>query len=487
METNDNIERTWNSSFKEYTEAIVAHPNYRGLFYERDKENRVKWVVTGKSEKGKLRQEWWDAKCREHNIEIRKGCYAIITRIIHPTKKHVCQCCGKELSILYEYPSKRLLVKINKAFSWDITQTTYTIKEIILNASKEPNGLKQISNILGLPMGLTLEKAIEYAYSNLVAKEASILSPGVMSNCPDRYDGFHSDGLCCREKTDKGRHKENMKTYTQDRRAYEDWSDGNYNLANRLMGEINKQAPIACPICGKVEHMSADHIGPISLGFCHSMHFAPMCKNCNSSKNNRFTKNDVDELLSKEKSGEQVVSWHSIEIWNLVKNDIRNDADAKLASSIMAKNHQNVLNILSLIYLKTGTEFLMRYLHPEYSLIDYRFENVDLNNLSKITILASPLDSKNKRKNQERYVRIAFESLEEFSNKKNRKNYLLIDENSEELQPIINEIIRGNYNDADEKLKELIKNISHEIYNREKSENTYLDLFDNEYSMVAEP
>jgi Alw26I/Eco31I/Esp3I family type II restriction endonuclease len=278
-----------------------------------------------------------------------------------------------------------------------------------------------------------------------------------------------------------------MKTYTQDRRAYEDWSDGNYNLANRLMGEINKQAPIACPICGKVEHMSADHIGPISLGFCHSMHFAPMCKTCNSSKNNRFTKNDVDELLSKEKSGEQVVSWHSIEIWNLVKNDIRNDADAKLASSIMAKNHQNVLNILSLIYLKTGTEFLMRYLHPEYSLIDYRFENVDLNNLSKITILASPLDSKNKRKNQERYVRIAFESLEEFSNKKNRKNYLLIDENSEELQPIINEIIRGNYDDADEKLKELIKNISHEIYNREKSENGYLDLFENEYSMVAEP
>ena len=115
METNDNIERTWNSSFKEYTDIIVLHRNHKSLFYERYKENRVKWVVTGKSEKGKLRQEWWDAKCREHNVEIRKGCYAIITRIIHPTKKHVCQCCGKELSILYEYPSKRLLVKINFA------------------------------------------------------------------------------------------------------------------------------------------------------------------------------------------------------------------------------------------------------------------------------------------------------------------------------------------------------------------------------------
>lgn len=89
----------------------------------------------------------------------------------------------------------------------------------------------------------------------------------------------------------------------------------------------------------------------------------------------------------------------------------------------MAKCHQNVLNILSIIYKKTGRDFLMRYLHPEYSLVDYRFENVDLLHLNNLKIIPTPLDSKNKRKNQERYVRIAFESLEEFSTKKNRKNY----------------------------------------------------------------
>ena len=64
---------------------------------------------------------------------------------------------------------------------------------------------------------------------------------------------------------------------------------------------------------------------------------------------------------------------------------------------------------------------------------------------------------------------------------------MLIDENSEELQPIVNEILSGNYDEADKKLQELIKDISYKIYNCEKNGNTYIDLFDKEYSMVAEP
>ena len=59
-----------------------------------------------------------------------------------------------------------------------------------------------------------------------------------------RFNGFHSYALCCRTKFDKGRKRENMLTYGQDRRAYQEWSDGDYNLANRLMGEYKKQIPI---------------------------------------------------------------------------------------------------------------------------------------------------------------------------------------------------------------------------------------------------
>ena len=279
-----------------------------------------------------------------------------------------------------------------------------------------------------------------------------------------------------------------MDTYTQDRRAYEDWSDGNYNLANRLMGEFRKQPPIQCPVCGNMAKMSADHIGPISLGFCHSTHFAPMCSSCNSSKNNRFSKTDVDTLIALENKGEQVISWHSKYIWDILKNNINNDAEAQKASSVMAKCHQNILNILAIIHKKTGNEFLMRYLHPEFSMMDYRFENFDLNNLSKVTVIETPIDSKNKRNNQERYVRIAFESLEDFIAKQNRKNYLLINENSQELNPIFSAIKDKNFDTADQELKELIKNISNKIYQFEYELKSYsFDSIDNFSSMVAEP
>lgn len=488
MKKEYNTGRSWHPRFEEYTESIVSHPTYKGLYFERDKNGRVKWVVTGKSAKGLLREKWWKAQCKKHNIPLRKGCYAIVARLIHPTKRHVCQCCGKELSIFYEYPNKYLLSDINSTFGWKLEQTSFTIKEIIKMAALEKYGLSKISQLLKVPEGLTETEIINYVYDNMVATNNRIFSPGVMSNCPDRYDGFHSDGLCCREETDKGRHKGNMKTYTQDRRAYEEWSDGDYNLANRLMGEFNKQEPIPCPICGRIKKMTADHIGPISLGFCHSKNFTPLCNSCNSSKNNRFTKNDVDELLRIEERGEQVVSWHSKAIWDALKHTISNDSDAKFASSIMAKCHQNVLNILSIIYQKTGQEFLLRYLHPEYSLVDYRFENVDLLNLDGLRIISTPLDSKNKRKNQDRYIRIAFESLEDFSEKKNRKNYFLINENSDELSPIIQAIRLKKYELADIKLRHLIENVSNSILEKEKSERLYrFEDINSDYFIAAEP
>lgn len=466
-----NTDRTWSPTFEDYTESIVAHRNYDGLFYERDKNGRIKWVVTGKSKKGKLRQAWWDARCAEHGIQIRKGCYAIIARKIHPTKKHVCQCCGRELSIMYEYPSKRLLSKLHNEFAWNMEPADFTIGELIERASSEPDGLPRMCAILEIPAMTDTQSAITYVYDNLVRNCSSMLSPGVMSNCPDRYDGFHSDGLCCREGTDKGRHSDNMKTYTQDRRAYEEWSDGDYNLANRIMGEFNKQPPMICPVCGKTESMTADHIGPISLGFCHSIHFAPMCKSCNSSKNNRFTKSDVDALLNIERQGGTVISWHSAYIWNAIKNDIATDEDAKWASSVMAKCHQNILNILALVHAVTGEDFLKRYLHPEYSLTDYRFENVDLLNLKKWHIISNPLlDSKNKRKNQNRYLRIAFESLDEFISKKNRKNHFLVDEDCTELKAIIKAIEENDPDLADNLLRSLIKDVSLKILASEKAE-----------------
>ena len=470
---NNNEEIKYHPNFEKYTEFIVNHSSYSDLFFERSEDGKVKWVVTGKSAKGQKRQEWWDKQCINYGIPIQKGCYATIARKIHPTGMHVCQCCGEAKSIFYEYPSKRTVSILNEILGLDIDKDNdierveFTIKEIVENHCVNQLQLQNLAKAFNLPTPKDKNELINSIYSELVHKESAFFSPGVMSNSPDRFDGFHSYGLCFRTTFDTGRQPENMQTYTQDRRAYEEWSDGNYNLANRLMGEFHKQPEMECPICGKVSKMSADHIGPISLGFCHSIHFAPMCNSCNSSKNNRFTKADVDTLIKLEKEGETVISWHSKYIWDKIKCQIKDDKDAKFASSVMAKCHQNVLNILALIYKHTGRNLLIRYLHPKYSLIDYRFSNVDLHNLKDINIHWETLDSKNKRNNQERYIRIAFDSLKEFLKKENRKNYFLVNEDTQELKDIIDNVRWGRLVLADGLLGILISKISNEILKRE--------------------
>ena len=204
MKSIESCDRAWHDNFKKYTEFIVASPAYKGLFYERKADGTIKWVVTGKSKHGKLRQAWWDAACRRLGIPIDKGCYAIAARMIHPTKIHVCQCCGKPLSILYVCPNKNLLKSVNNYFGINLRQSDYTIFEIIDKYCFTQECLDFIAGRFHLRNGLdssVLKKQIK-------DKCLKPLSPGAMSNCPDRFDGYHSDGLCCRERTDKGRHSD---------------------------------------------------------------------------------------------------------------------------------------------------------------------------------------------------------------------------------------------------------------------------------------
>lgn len=469
----EEIDRSWHPNFVNYTESIVSHPNYKGLFYERGKDGRIKWVVTGKSANGQKRQEWWDKKCNELGIPIQKGCYAIAARLIHPTKKHVCQCCGRAMSILYEYPNKSTIKKIASALDVDIEDLKFlTISEII-EEFNEKEELNAIAKVFDLSSNLSKDELNSLIKKDFVDKCSTMLSPGVMSNPPDRFDGFHSDGLCCRERTDKGRHTDNMKTYNQDRRAYEEWADGDLNLANRLMGEFHKGDILhKCPRCGEIKRMSADHIGPISLGFRHSIfNFAPLCDSCNSAKNNRFYAKDVKRLIELECEGHVVISWHSKYIWDKLKFDIIDDNDSKRLSNIMALSHQNVLKLLSLILIKSqkGFEFLLRYLHPELCMFDYRFENFDPFDLSKLKIIKKELDSKNKRKNQTRYIRISFEALMDFALKDNRRNrYYIEDERFyNKKENIIKLVNLQLFDEADKSLRLLIDNLQEYIIENE--------------------
>ena len=459
------IDRTWHPNFLEYTEMIAAHPNYGGLLIERNKDGNLGWVVTGKSAKGKIREAWWTQKIQELNARNK----AEVARRIHPTGKHVCQCCGREMSIFYEYPNNRTCKRLNVILKESVQPADYTIREIIENNASDARIISGIARIFGIKTYDDPKHLIEIIYKQHVDTESGLLSPGVMSNPPDRFDGFHSDGLCCRSKTDKGRHKDNMKTYTQDRRAYEEWADGNYNLANRLMGEFSKgDQEYKCPQCGKIRKMSADHIGPISLGFCHSIHnFAPMCQPCNSAKNNRFTKSDVDALIDIEQRGETVISWHSQYIWDKLKGCITDDEMAKKLSNVMGTCHQNVLKLFSIIYQQIGEEILLHYLHPEYSKFDYRFENFNPLDLSTLKINETELDSANKRSNSERVVRIAFEALKEFDKKDNRRTKFYIDVESPEFRDLISIIQGQSFEEADAVIKKYIASLTQTIIDEE--------------------
>jgi Alw26I/Eco31I/Esp3I family type II restriction endonuclease len=311
-------------NFTEYQDFIVSHPNYAGLHFKRKANNEIVWVSPKVTQDGKLRDIWWQNQAKKLGFDIKAGFYVKIAVAIHPTKRHTCQICGKSLSILYVYPNSNTLKKINQTFQTDFQPFEKDIFEIIDTLPDELDKWKTVFRLSNNEQITDYQLLKDWLKITQVAVSSkSFFSPGVMSNAPDRFDGFHSDGNCCRPKSDKGGHKSNLQRYGQDRRVYENWADGDWKQADRLMSLFRKF------------EWSADHIGPISLGFCHRPKFNPLTKEENSSKNNRMSFSDAQILIRDEKSGEQVVSWHYKYIWDALKNKVKNDNDALKLSKLM--------------------------------------------------------------------------------------------------------------------------------------------------------
>lgn len=287
--------RKWSSEFSAYMEKIVSHPTYSGMPEPRKKDGSIQWICAGKSPLGHAREAWWDVQRKQKGIAKAPGWKAATARAIHPFGRKPCQICGTVLSLDYVYPNKN-----------------YPGKAAPLDEIHDHS----------CP-----------AYG--AERRCSHLGPGAMSNCPDRFDGFHSYNRCCRSKEDTGRHADNLERYGEDRRAYEFWSDGDWKAANWLQKVFQSHS------------ISADHIGPISLGFCHRPKFHPMTTRQNSSKGNRLTHRDVLSLIADEQRGESVISEHSKNIWNRFKERINNDQQAKELSRLMRKNMHLVLTLFS--------------------------------------------------------------------------------------------------------------------------------------------
>ncbi|NOT84875.1 MAG: restriction endonuclease [Methylococcaceae bacterium] len=430
--------RSWHPSFIKYTEFIVSAPNYKGLLFERNSEELVKWVITGKSEKGQERRKWWDNQCKKSGIKIEAGCYAKIALKIHPTKRHTCQICGKELSLEYVYPNRRTIIALEKEFDISVAPFSKNIFQIITELVKNTDDIEKIKRIFKIQQTEKLTKVTlgDYIKRNYVDNFAKgSLSPGAMSNSPDRFDGFHSDGACCRHESDKGRHKTNLQRYGQDRRVYENWADGDWKMADRLMSYFRKHG------------LSADHIGPISLGFAHRPKFHPLTKEENSAKNNRMSFNDVQVLITDEANGETVISWHSAFIWNKLKGKVKNDKDAVKLSDLMRKNIHYILIIFSMIDENEYSAFLEQFLNPEHSFFDYSFEGFDPKTGYYKSFNQIKRSGKNQQNNITRYYRVAFEKLQEYRLIDNRKNNKLKNENVDNELNILFTYLKANRND----------------------------------------
>ncbi|HAO5739035.1 TPA: Alw26I/Eco31I/Esp3I family type II restriction endonuclease [Listeria monocytogenes] len=424
-----NTENNYHPNFVDYMEKIISNPNYQGLPIRHKADGTPVWVATKKSKTdntGINREKWADNKAIELGPAFVKSSkkYADTMFAIHPTKKKVCQVCGETMDLHYVYPTKNTVKYFQKNFGYSFNKYD-SIYDILLQLNQYE---KEIATYL------IKKAALDDSFKNksideiIVATELacrmggkSIFSPGAMSNFPDRFDGFHSYNLCCRKDKDKGRHDNNMATYTKDRRAYEYWSDGNIAAANQLMHD---------PVI--FNGMSADHIGPISLGFKHDPLFLqPMISNDNSAKRDRLYDEDMKKLISIEiKTGVSPASTFSNKIWEFIKTDYLSDNRLFALDWYRDILKQNMVNFMESIWILLDTDnkihvekfFDKNYFEPKYTkYFNYRYTfNSDGSIKDKETrnITASSKDEFS------RFRRISFDTVDDFhlKSESNRNN-----------------------------------------------------------------
>ena len=440
----------WHKEFLIYMDAIAASSEFKDMPDKFKQDGCIKWICTPKSETGKKRQKWWNEQRDRLGITPQKGDMAETARKLHPFGEKECQVCGKVLSLQYVYPNKNLLKKIHNIpfLGVGFTQVDHIeeIVKIIYRELKSP-GLVKLKKIFEVPdkVGTTVEDV-----SKFIIKEAKKLGlgqkrlgPGVMSDVPDRFDGFHTFNRCCRDKKDKGRSQANLAHYGEDRRVFEYWSDGDWKAADRLMKLFNKH------------DLSPDHEGPISLGFCHRPSFDPTTLKENISKRNRLGLKDVKNLINDEANGEDVVSRHSEKIWNKIKNEIKTEEQANELGKIMGKNLSNVLDLFYEIKKRGFGEFLVKnFLNPQYAHYDITFEGFDPKTGKYEKMSRKKGDKKQYANNETRYIKNSLRGLDIYKNKDNRRLKKWKNDTLETQKEELYELLKKKqYKNALEKLK----------------------------------
>ena len=414
-------EKKWHIFFKQYMDMIINHPNYKGLEIIKNKNGEYTWVATKKSEIGKKRIEWALKKAKEYGYENKAGVFAKVMFEIHPTKRKVCQICGEEMSLEYIYPNYHFIKYLEKEYnySYNVFDTVYDINEFLFSQDLSEKEIKDMYiskfSLDKNKFSLTLDELMKEIEKLCRNGEKSLCGPGAMSNFPDRFDGFHSYNRCCRSNEDKGRSRENLRSYMN---------------SSYFQG------------------ISADHIGPISLGFIHDPRFIqPMSKGENSSKRDRLDYDDFEKLIYlEEKYKISPVSWFAKKIWCKFKEKFKNKTldleKARLSLKINMNYFMEILwNILEIKDNK-GREFLYKnFLLPKYEIFKYDYE-MDSN---------GDILSKKNRKIQDttehefnRFIRVSFDSIYDFHEKENRNSSVEINFEIQDKLKLLLEYIYNN-------------------------------------------
>lgn len=449
-----------NEVFEKYEEEIVSDPAYFGMpdLYKAD--GGIQWEAPSNRGAGQFqfthdkRLAWWKKKAEEVGISTSEDKWiSKVAKLIHPTKQKPCKCCGRIMDIRYCYLGSILIKRIMKLpYVTDELEVDYCTNILDLVVEFESLYGEEHLNDLGLclickavpdiPYFDSTEDFIGWLNDFYIPSEPSLLSPGAMSNAPDRLDGFHTYNRCCRSTADKGRSKSNLASYSTDRRAFEYWVGGNWVEANMAMGLFRSNVEVQQIPCmnddGHGYHplpCAADHIGPISLGFSHRPVFQPLCTPCNNAKNNRMYLSDVQKLIAAEQDGEDITSWYCAPVWNRLKHLVETPDDAVKLSRVLRDNRHNAMMLLERLMLDGHLVFLATFLNLIYA--NYEYETTDWWMDDKSTIYVnfsiSPSTLEYSRIKKARRIRVAFQALSAYAQKENRNGFLVDFPGSDDL------------------------------------------------------
>ena len=452
-----------NEIFLQYEEEIVNDPVYADMLDLRHDDGTIQWEAPSNRGSGVFqfshdkRYQWWINKASEVGINTSEDKWiSKVAKKIHPTKLHPCKVCGRIMDIRYCYLSANFMKRVKKLPFYDeqvdmdeithitdfIASFTDTYGDKAYDALPELLKCSQVKSIPTLPHDLS--SWTDWINSEYIPKEPSMLGPGAMSNAPDRLDGFHTYDRCCRPTADKGRSKENLASYSTDRRAFENWSDGNWIQANKLMGYINSNSELKKQQCANhstgsfhPRPCSADHIGPISLGFSHRPEFQLLCKPCNSAKNNRMYYSDVQHLISVEEGGSTVTTWYAAPIWQRCKQKVYDKESALKLSRIMRDNRNIAMMLLADFVKHDEFLFLLTLLNLNYADYDYEIDPATLNvnnQIVTVQFISKPSTLRYVNIQKIRKIRVAFSSLIDYANKENRNGFMYTNDEIEHLK-----------------------------------------------------